>query len=515
LIVSSRLWVKNNLARDLELNREVKEKPIAYTTDVSQLIKSIWKFESIAVFKNIRAMFNVTLVLNSLVDGASRIGEFIPKDVDSVEHQRYMKWKDLEFFLVPSGGVDSVTIYVIVLCKWLKRYTHDSTGHKSFVLRLLPPHLAFSDSCRLLVILGLHNGYFRDFNTWEEVLNSRPSPNGNPMLLKSSCLQLPVLSPLCPKLPESHSMDILNKENDPAPWMYNELQRIVNQLSRLARLAHKTGLHQLRHGDAYLLEQCCKNRETARTMMGQQGDSDAFSTYLSKIAVTDLQAVARNVAPVDLTLFSSLSLGMCENAPVTLSPDQLAAIDHDPEFLDAKEQCDEAEGQCLRQFASLSQCRQAAKNSAAASELFCRYQRANSRKEYHWRRAAELKFRAFRQEAIRELTATRPVSILLDSSESTVSIAENNQNLHIDIDDILRGEDFFDSESAEVGHFTAEQAANIMSAMPDDITEGTYADVAFDEALNASVRRHNIFRVSLNSMVGTIGRQSTGMSSFS
>jgi hypothetical protein len=49
--------------------------------------------------------------------------------------------------------------------------------------------------------------------------------------------------------------------------------------------------------------------------MGQQGDSDAFSTYLSKIAVTDLQAVARNVAPVDLTLFSSLSLGMCENAP--------------------------------------------------------------------------------------------------------------------------------------------------------------------------------------------------------
>ena len=460
------------------MNREVKEKPIAYTTDVSQLIKSIWKFESIAVFKNIRAMFNVTLVLNSLVDGASRIGEFIPKDIDSVEHQRYMKWKDLEFFLVPSDDVDGVTIYIIVLCKWLKRYTHDSTGHKSFVLRLLPPHLAFSDSCRLLVILALHNGYFRDFSTWEEVLNSRPSPNGNPMLLKSSCLQLPVLSPLCPKLPESHSMEILNKENDPAPWMYDELQRIVNQLSRLAGLAHKTGLHQLRHGDAYLLEQCCKNRETARTMMGQQGDSDAFSTYLSKIAVTDLQAVARNVAQVDLTLFSSLSLGMCENAPVTLPPDQLAAIVHDPEFLDAKEQCDEAEGQCLRQFASLSQCRQAAENSAVASELFCRYQRANSRKEYHWRRAAELKFRAFRQESIRELTAARPVRLLLDSSESTVSIAEDYQNLHIDIDDILQGEDFFDSESAEVGHFTAEQAANIMSAMPD----GDF-DVLIDPAL--------------------------------
>jgi hypothetical protein len=76
------------------------------------------------------------------------------------------------------------------------------------------------------------------------------------------------------------------------------------------------------------------------------------------------------------------------------------------------------------------------------------------------------------------LTAARPVSLLLDSSESTVSIAEDYQNLHIDIDDILQGEDFFDSESAEVGHFTAEQAANIMSAMPD----GDF-DVLIDPAL--------------------------------
>jgi len=63
-------------------------------------------------------MFNVMLVFNSLVDGASRIGEFTPKDIDSIEHQRYMKWEDLEFFLVPGDDVDGVTIYIIVLCKW-------------------------------------------------------------------------------------------------------------------------------------------------------------------------------------------------------------------------------------------------------------------------------------------------------------------------------------------------------------------------------------------------------------
>lgn len=33
-----------------------------------------------------------------------------------------------------------------------------------------------------------------------------------------------------------------------------------------------------------------------------------------------------------------------------------------------------------------------------------------------------------------------------------------------------------------------------MSALPDNVTEATYADAAFDDALNASVRRHDIFR---------------------
>lgn len=95
-----------------------------------------------------------------------------------------------------------------------------------------------------------------------------------------------------------------------------------------------------------------------------------------------------------------------------------------------------------------------------------------------------------------------------------MSIAEDYQNLYIDIDDLLQGEDFLDLESREVGHFIVEQAANIMSAMPDNIAEGTYTDAAFNKALNTSVRRHNIFRVLLNSIVGTIGRQTTGMSSF-
>lgn len=81
-----------------------------------------------------------------------------------------------------------MTIHIVVLCKWLKMYSSDSGAFKSYVVRLLPPHLAFQDSCRMLVVLALHHGYFRDFHTWDELLSCRPSRNGSPLLLK------PVLS---------------------------------------------------------------------------------------------------------------------------------------------------------------------------------------------------------------------------------------------------------------------------------------------------------------------------------
>jgi hypothetical protein len=37
----------------------------------------------------------------------------------------------------------------------------------------------------------------------------------------------------------------------------------------------------------------------ARTLMGQQTESAAFSTYLSKTSVTDLQSLIRELQPVE------------------------------------------------------------------------------------------------------------------------------------------------------------------------------------------------------------------------
>jgi hypothetical protein len=520
LVKSARLWIRNNLSQELSLNREIKEKPVAYTADVEHLIEAIWSFNSISVFKSVRAMFNTTLVLNSLVDGASRIGEFVPTDTDSKEKGRYLKWKDLQFFMLPSDGVDGITICIVVLCKWLKRQSYNAQGFKGFVVRLLPPHLAFQDSCRFLVVLALHHGYFRDFRTWDELLSSRPSSNGNPILLKPSCMERPVFLPLLCQLSQIEALDPSTEDTDEdgetVPWTYCQLQRIVQHLSRLAGFAQKTGLHQLRHGDAYLLAKHCKDRETARTLMGQQTDSAAFSKYISNTSTTDIQGLARSIASYDLTQFSGLSLGKCSNAPVTLPAEELAIIDSHPEFVDALKECDEAKDECIRQFGSLQRTRKAAQESTLASQLLHRYHILSLQKNGKWKRLAELRFRAFREEAVRELTAARPVkepdvgvSETLDQSESSLSIMDDYRALDIEAEEDTGLEDFqpfLEDRIEDIGHLTTEQATSMIAAMPDDVVQ---------EVLNQQLRKHNIFRRCLDSMVGSIGRQSTLMSSFS
>jgi hypothetical protein len=309
------------------------------------------------------------------------------------------------------------------------------------------------------------------------------------------------------------------------PWTYNQLQRIVEKMSRLAGFSQKTGLHQLRHGDAFLLAQHCKDRDTARLLMGQQTDSDAFSTYISKTSTTDIQGLARGVSSYDLTPFSGLSLGKCSDAPLTLPAEELAAIDCHPEFVAAAKECGDARDECNRQFGSLQGTRRAAKGSPAAAELLHRYHILSLNKNAKWKRLAELRFRAFREASVRELTAARPVGEInvgvsepVDHPESTLPLMDDYRALDVVADDDTGpnedSERFLQDRIEDVGLLTAKQTASIMAAVP-DATLGGVAENLLHEALNQQVRNHNIFRISLDSMVGTIGRQSTSMSSFS
>jgi hypothetical protein len=532
LLSSSKLWIRNDLARDLDLNREVKSKPIAYAADVEQLIEAIWNFNSIVVFKSIRAMFNTTLVLNALVDSASRIGEFIPTNTDSKEKGRYLKWQDLDFFMTPTDDVDGITIHIIVNCKWLKKHTHDPSAFKAFIVRLLPPHLAFQDSCRMLVVLALFHGYFRDFRTWQELFSCKPSPSGSPILLKPSCMQHPVFMPLAPRFTKMDAVQSLTESNNSGqmtPWIYCSLQKIVDKMSRLAGFSHKTGLHQLRHGDAFLLAKHCKDRDAARALMGQGTGSEAFSTYLSKTSTTDIQGLARDLPSYDLTPFSGLSLGKCSNAPVTLPAEELNAIDCHPEFLAAVKACADARDECNRRFGSLQGTRTAARESTAATQLLQRYQNLSVSKNLKWKRLAELRYRAFREQSIRELTAAKPagepnvgVSEPVDHPESTLPVMDDYRALDVEVEEHtgpdMDSEQFLQDRIEDIGRLTADQTASIIAAVPDASVGGVAESIAesvVQKALDQQVRNHKLLRVELDSMVGTVGRQHTSLSSFS
>lgn len=76
---------------------------------------------------------------------------------------------------------------------------------------------------------------------------------------------------------------------------------------------------------------------------------------------------------------------------------------------------------------------------------------------------------------------------------------------------------FLHDRVEDVGRLTAEQATSMLVAVPDSALQEDPEHVMtiVQEALNQQVRLHSVFQISLNSMSGTIGRRTTGMSTFS
>jgi hypothetical protein len=136
---------------------------------------------------------------------------------------------------------------------------------------------------------------------------------------------------------------------------------------------------------------------------------------------------------------------------------------------------------------------------------------------------AELRFRAFREESIRELTASRPagepnvgVSEPVDHPESTLPIMDDYRALDVEAEEHtgleMDSEQFLQDRIEDVGRLTADQTASIIAAVPDAIVGGVAESVAesvVQKALNQQVRNPKLLRVELDSMVGTVGRQYT------
>lgn len=147
-------------------------------------------------------------------------------------------------------------------------------------------------------------------------------------------------------------------------------------------------LTSLRRGDAYVLDQHLNFRETARTLMGQRTAARLFSTYLSKTSVTDVQALTKGLAPFDISIMSSLRLGICENAPTNISKAGMEAVEKDVDLVDLCTRINIARQACVEQFGSL----QVARRNKEVSPLYGLWLQVNGRRMREQNRLLRLRF---------------------------------------------------------------------------------------------------------------------------
>lgn len=96
-LTNTNTWIKNELSRDQDLNRDAIPKHTSYHHDVIRVIECIWSSDAIRLVKSIHNMLNATLALNLLLDGCGRIGELLPVDKAAVDAGRYLTWECVEF----------------------------------------------------------------------------------------------------------------------------------------------------------------------------------------------------------------------------------------------------------------------------------------------------------------------------------------------------------------------------------------------------------------------------------
>lgn len=70
----------------------------------------------------------------------------------------------------------------------------DLNAWKGVIIELLLPHLAFQDSCRLLLFLGLMNHRINGFDSWAEIEGCVPNPDGSQLESKASAQDSPVFA---------------------------------------------------------------------------------------------------------------------------------------------------------------------------------------------------------------------------------------------------------------------------------------------------------------------------------
>ncbi|KAJ9645086.1 hypothetical protein H2201_001119 [Coniosporium apollinis] len=510
------VWLAITLASELDLVQNQGPKPTVRPTDVEVAIRAMWDYRSVAAIRTFRARFLATLILNLLVDGAGHVGEMLPCTLKNADDGKFLKWEDIEIFASPSSDGGSIPeIRINVTFKWLKNHTFDPKEWKTIVLRLLPPHLVFQDSCRLLILLALMDRRLAHFGSWEQLASCRPNPNGSVILLNDSDLQKPVFS----KAALTGRI-----EDELRPWKWRNLGDLMSHISRLAGFPEKFKLHAMRRGATFLLDTHV-SPETARALMGHQRDSNAFREYMSKTSTTDYQAITKRLPTTDITQMSSISLGQVEGAPHGPSPAAFAALESDLEYKLHTEALESARAvwrSCMEEYGSGKQA------LAACPEARSAYQKVTNARRYYAPAFLEQRYREEYEKycitASTLLPEPLPESTASNSPQEVDSRASTPPTAEPEADVGARPEDLDPEEEAalilqEFGRLSEEQTATLTAALTDSRNPGVGSNVSLDHAVEAATslqhRLHGVVREDLNRMVGHTGRTFTQLQCFS
>lgn len=148
--------------------------------------------------------------------------------------KRFLLWDCIKFLAFPSkmGGIH---IIVLITWKWLKGHGTDVNVFRVASVGLLPPHLVFSNSARLLTMLGLMKDIFQDFSSGTESMTYVPKALGS-ICIKQEFMNFLVFN-------QDFSTRIM--EDKSKPWSYSSMLNLMSPLLHLAGFAMKLSLHSL------------------------------------------------------------------------------------------------------------------------------------------------------------------------------------------------------------------------------------------------------------------------------
>ncbi|KAJ6464146.1 hypothetical protein C8R47DRAFT_1224857 [Mycena vitilis] len=435
-------YARGECAIKYDLTTEQRVRPIADGVDVRILLLSLWSTADPIISTRLRFQLAAFILLAAYT--VSRPGAIVESSA-YVGSGDALKWKGIEFLVIPPGDVPDVSdseslviplgdvphvsdsespesgttarLAVKVTLDLLKGKRKD----KSQFLSIL---IVQENSCQigmclvtLLIILAVQDRIFRDFTTLEQLEAAlRSATKAYTLVIKKEALDTPILRAV-----DQHSREV----SPTAPWRYSHM------LLQLSSLGLRTGLQDkllpgaLRRGGANVMDSEL-SEEQRKQHMGHNTGSKIFSAYLSRLSMTDVQGLVQGRAQSLETVraVGRMTLNRDVDAPIALSPDRRQEVLKEPEVQVALQQQAAAKEQCISCYGSVQaaadteQGKTYAALSRQAKAVFRRFENHHftlQRKEWFSNRDADL---------FKDKTSGPSISALPEDEDSPVDIAE-------------------------------------------------------------------------------------------